>query len=259
MRKRLPPLHRRARSSGAARSRTATSFRGARSLECHHSTHRRTRGPGDLPGGVRVRRRAGAIGVDPRHPRVGSSGRSFGYDLVVAGSMRRGIETAAAAGDPAMVRLRDGGAIRSTQRTYRWVADIAASRATGPTHRTGPPKADPPNPAAEPSRRAAEPSRRAGPHRAGPPDRTRAGWVLPSAATARGNGRPSDDRSMDTVPPRHLLSDFRGFARICRRELVTNGPSWRRHGRGRTACHHPLRAPNRGSRRETKWIKVVTI
>lgn len=79
--------------------------------------------------------------------------------------MRRGIETAAAAGDPAMVRLRDGGAIRSTQRTYRWVADIAASRATGPTHRTGPPKADPPNPAAEPSRRA-------GPHRAEPPSRT---------------------------------------------------------------------------------------
>ncbi|WP_344919594.1 hypothetical protein [Streptosporangium oxazolinicum] len=50
----------------------------------------------------------------------------------MAGSMRRGIEPAAAAGDPAMIRLRDGGAVRSTQGIYRWVADIAASRATGP-------------------------------------------------------------------------------------------------------------------------------
>ncbi|QPP07115.1 hypothetical protein G4Z16_12780 [Streptomyces bathyalis] len=35
---------------------------------------------------------------------------------------RRGIETGAADGDPAMVRLRDQGAVESVQDAYRWVA-----------------------------------------------------------------------------------------------------------------------------------------
>jgi hypothetical protein len=38
----------------------------------------------------------------------------------------RGIQTAAAAGDPAMVRLRDDGAVREVRAAFGWVAENRA-------------------------------------------------------------------------------------------------------------------------------------